>query len=45
MELRRNEDTFVNFNPRTPRGVRLFIRDSLIRLSNFNPRTPRGVRL
>ena len=36
----------VNFNPRTPRGVRLYISGRAPRyISNFNPRTPRGVRL
>ncbi len=34
-----------NFNPRTPRGVRLFVwRLHLLYQYNFNPRTPRGVR-
>ena len=34
-----------NFNPRTPRGVRLRLMDNLLTCWNFNPRTPRGVRL
>ena len=34
----------VNFNPRTPRGVRLQSIGVSPLLSNFNPRTPRGVR-
>ena len=35
----------LNFNPRTPRGVRLRPSASTLpRKANFNPRTPRGVR-
>ena len=35
----------VNFNPRTPRGVRPKINSVYgLKLDNFNPRTPRGVR-
>ena len=34
-----------NFNPRTPRGVRLSAPMSTALLCHFNPRTPRGVRL
>ncbi len=33
-----------HFNPRTPRGVRLFGKSIKGNTSNFNPRTPRGVR-
>ena len=33
-----------NFNPRTPRGVRLSAPMSTALLCHFNPRTPRGVR-
>ena len=34
-----------NFNPRTPRGVRLGVTDNHLRCGeDFNPRTPRGVR-
>ena len=33
-----------NFNPRTPRGVRLLARPTRRRSRHFNPRTPRGVR-
>ena len=32
------------FNPRTPRGVRLFSGRSFLPSRRFNPRTPRGVR-
>ena len=35
----------VNFNPRTPRGVRPSTSRSNSMTWNFNPRTPRGVRL
>ena len=37
----------MDFNPRTPRGVRRLLRDggSTQHQHNFNPRTPRGVRL
>ena len=35
----------INFNPRTPRGVRLPQTKPFVKTpSNFNPRTPRGVR-
>ena len=34
-----------DFNPRTPRGVRLVLIDCRGKIANFNPRTPRGVRL
>ena len=34
----------ANFNPRTPRGVRLLLVLSKVLPANFNPRTPRGVR-
>ena len=34
----------LNFNPRTPCGVRLLQRDRMARDGNFNPRTPCGVR-
>ena len=34
----------VNFNPRTPCGVRLFASSWLSLYSHFNPRTPCGVR-
>ena len=35
-----------NFNPRTPRGVRLYThKDGYTMHQDFNPRTPRGVRL
>ncbi len=33
-----------NFNPRTPRGVRLSTISQIVFSPNFNPRTPRGVR-
>ena len=36
---------FIDFNPRTPCGVRLQPHLWLLRLRNFNPRTPCGVRL
>ena len=35
----------LNFNPRTPRGVRHHAIFGAIWCKNFNPRTPRGVRL
>ena len=34
----------MNFNPRTPRGVRHDNRGGFIHAGHFNPRTPRGVR-
>ncbi len=34
----------VNFNPRTPCGVRLSLMVLLLSLKYFNPRTPCGVR-
>ena len=37
--------SLVNFNPRTPRGVRpKILRTLKTSVRNFNPRTPRGVR-
>ena len=38
------EDFKINFNPRTPRGVRLGVQTRLPIVYDFNPRTPRGVR-
>ena len=36
----------MNFNPRTPYGMRLFMNASCLSfVSNFNPRTPYGMRL
>ena len=34
----------LDFNPRTPRGVRQDFKTCLAEYINFNPRTPRGVR-
>ena len=36
---------FQNFNPRTPREVRLSLSEYAKMHGNFNPRTPREVRL
>ena len=39
-----NSGTYPDFNPRTPRGVRLAFVSGGEAVENFNPRTPRGVR-
>ena len=35
----------LNFNPRSPRGLRLFCFSCKASISDFNPRSPRGLRL
>ena len=44
MDLPEPDSPKINFNPRTPRGVRLFCSFFSAYRGNFNPRTPRGVR-